>query len=68
MASRQRKRNKNEPTAGDKLHQGYRNRAAMRRVFEASAKPFGCLNTYWTPRDMDEGVNNGTNNYVRSRR
>lgn len=47
------KRAKNEPTRGDLLAQAYRNRAAMRRVYEASTKPFGCLNTYWTPRNMD---------------
>lgn len=48
------KRSKNEPTKGDILHQAYRNRAAMRRVYEASAKPFGCLNTYWVARNMDQ--------------
>jgi hypothetical protein len=51
--AQKKKRAKNEPTKGDLLAQQYRNRAAMRRVFEASTRSFGCLNTYWTPRNMD---------------
>jgi hypothetical protein len=51
--AQKKKRAKNEPTKGDLLAQQYRNRAAMRRVFEASTKSFGCLNTYWAPRNMD---------------
>lgn len=54
MATRTKRRAKNEPTKGDLLAQAYRNRAAMARVYEASTKPFGCLNTYWTPRDWRE--------------
>lgn len=66
MARQRNRKPKNEFTAGDKLHQAYRTRAAMRRVFEASL--FAKHNTdsnlsqvrYWTPREMDlwEGVNN----------
>lgn len=55
MATRQRKRNKNEPTCGDKLHQAYRNRAAMRRVYESAfmarigQSPSDIQQWYWTP-------------------
>jgi hypothetical protein len=44
------KRTKGDPTKGDALAQRYRNRAAMRRVWEAAHN----CGTYWTPRNMDE--------------
>lgn len=53
------KRAKNEPTKGDSLAQAYRNRAAMRRVYESSLfvkhdTPSELMQLrYWTPRDMD---------------
>ena len=54
------KRAKNEPTKGDVLAQAYRNRAAMRRVFESAVH--GNRNVdhetisayYWTARNMDD--------------
>lgn len=65
--TRQRSRKpKSEATTGDKLHKAYMNRAAMRRVYEASL--FAKHNTsselmqirYWTPRDMNAWeVNSG---------
>jgi hypothetical protein len=62
MATRNRpKRNKNEPTTGDKLHQAYRNRAAMARVHEAAVfasytnVPSDKIRRiYWTPFNMDD--------------
>jgi hypothetical protein len=51
------KRAKNEPTKGDLLAQSYRNRAAMRRVYDSSIKhtPEGLLSkNYWTPTNMDK--------------
>jgi hypothetical protein len=57
------KRAKNEPTQGDLLAQAYRNRAAMQRVFEAAVHGNRNVNGatiqryYWTPRNMNEGVN-----------
>lgn len=53
MATRN-KRNRNEPTTGDKLHQSWRNRQAMFRVYEAArAKHHGTVYTaYWTPFDI----------------
>jgi len=59
MATRQKKRNKSEPTTGDKLHQAYRNRSAMQRVFEGAVKGNRNVDSeriqrdYWQPRDMN---------------
>lgn len=58
------KRAKNEPTKGDLLAQNYRNRAAMRRVFDATVTEYPVVG-YWTPYNMDEypfirEVNHGT--------
>lgn len=52
--TQRKKRNKNEPTCGDKLHQDWRNRQAMFRVYEAAqAKHYGTIYTaYWTPFDI----------------
>jgi hypothetical protein len=52
MAPRK-KRNKNEPTTGDKLHQDWRNRTAMFRVYEAARQQSrGIPGYYWTPFDI----------------
>jgi len=51
MVTRKR-RAKNEPTTGDLLAQAYRNRAAMRRVYDAAHG--GLRLSYWTPANMDE--------------
>lgn len=55
------RRDKNEPTTGDLLAQAYRNRAAMRRVFEASffkGYYLSYTKVYWNPRNMDDWEHN----------
>lgn len=54
------RRNKNEPTKGDKLAQAYRNRAAMLRVFESAVLAASGFSsnviraTYWNPVEFNE--------------
>jgi hypothetical protein len=53
--TQKKRRAKNEPTLGDKLHQAYRNRAAMDRVYEAAVLArmgvpgYAITRRYWTP-------------------
>jgi hypothetical protein len=52
------KRAKNEPTKGDLLAQQYRNRAAMRRVYDSAISHHSgaLVLKYWTPFNMDDLV------------
>jgi hypothetical protein len=49
-----------KPTKGDLLHQDYRNRAAMNRVYQSSllasvgTDPAVIQHRYWTPLKYDE--------------
>ncbi len=47
-----RKKNKKEATKGDKLHQAWRNRQAMFRVYEAATASRSGVNPYWVPFDI----------------